>query len=125
VASSKFGNPGLGPWYQDHNGNIVAGTPTDKHVNTRGRTVQDMKVEEILSVFDSITKELGEDDWTELQWERIRNGWVEFALKLAEVKLASQQSGVDTSDDEYPTLENVRVDNFDDAMKILSRNYLT
>lgn len=116
---------GLGPWYQDHDGNIVAGDPMDKSVNKRGQTVQDTKVKEILSVFHDITKELGDEHWTELQWEQIRNGWVEFALELARIKIESQKAGIDKSDDEYKDLDAVRVDNFDDAMKVLSHNYLT
>ena len=123
MASSKWPSP-TGPWYLDHDGNMVAGTPGRKKPAC-ALTKQDVMASEIVEVFDNITEELGTEKWTELQWERIRNAWVQFAVKLAEVKLASQEAGVDVSDDEYPDLESVRVDNFDDAMKILSRNWLT
>lgn len=103
---------------------MVAGQPGDHSVKTRGRTLQDMKVDEILSVFGDITKELSDELWTEIQWERIRNGWVEFALELARIKIESQKAGIDESTDEYKDLDAVHVDDFDDAMKILSRNFL-
>jgi len=115
---------GIGPWYQNAAGEVVAGAPGDHSVQTRGRTRQDTKADEIISVFRDITKELSEDHWTELQWERIRNGWVDFALELARIKLESQKAGIDESTDEYKDLEAVRVDNFDDAMMVLSRNFL-
>lgn len=125
MASSDWRNNGfLGPWYQDHDGNIVQGDP-GRNKPACALTKQDVMANEITEVFDNITEELGEEQWTELQWERIRNAWVKFAVKLAEVKLASQKAGVDVSEDEYPDLSSVRVENFDDAMKILSRNWLT
>lgn len=124
MASRDLSKHGIGPWYQDHNGDIVAGAPGDRSVKTCARTIQDSKADEIISVFRDITKELSEDHWTEIQWERIRNGWVEFALELARIKLESQKAGIDESTDEYKDLDAVHVDDFDDAMKILSRNFL-
>lgn len=124
MANYDLKKHGIGPWYQDHSGNIIAGEPGDKSVQVRARTLQDTKVDEILSVFRDITKELGDELWTELQWEQIRNGWVEFALELARIKIESQKAGIDESDDEYKDLDGVHIDNFDDAMKILSRNFL-
>ena len=123
VASSKWPSP-TGPWYLDHDGNVVVGTPGQRNKPACALTKQDVMASEIVEVFGNITEELSDENWNELQWERIRNAWVEFALKLAEVKLASQKAGVDESDDEYQDLGEIRVDNFDDAMKILSRNFL-
>ena len=124
VASSKWPSP-TGPWYLDHDGNVVVGMPGQRNKPACALTKQDVMASEIVEVFDNITEELEKEHWNELQWERIRNAWVEFACKLAEVKMASQEAGVDESDDEYVDLKTARVDNFDDAMKILSRNWLT
>lgn len=125
AVSSDLKKHGIGPWYINSSGHLIPGAPGDNSMQTRGRTLQDTKVDEILNVFRDITKELGDELWTEIQWERIRNGWVEFALELARVKKESQKAGIDESDDIYKDLEDVRVDNFDDAMKFLSKNWLS
>ena len=48
------------------------------------------------------------------QWERIRAEWIELGIKIA----SSKAPDVDNAD-EYTTLEEVRIENFDDAMKVL------
>ena len=49
MANYDLKKHGIGPWYQDHSGNIIAGEPGDKSVQVRARTLQDTKVDEILS----------------------------------------------------------------------------
>ena len=126
MATAKKG-PGLGPWYINAYGEVKMGTPgenDERERKERQRARELAATNEIVEVLLDIRDQIGKEHWTEVQWERMRNAWVEVALELARVKIQSQKAGVDTSDDKYKDLEAVQVDNFDDAMKVLSQNFL-
>lgn len=124
MASTDLNKIGLGPWHLGHDGNVYAGDPEERRDPICTRTIQDSKADEIIEIINAAAEELQSELWTEHQWERIRSSWVDFALQLAKVKIASQNQGIDTSTDEVLDLEAVQVKNFDDAMKILSGNPL-
>lgn len=48
------------------------------------------------------------------EWERIRTTWAELGICLAAAKPVDVENA-----DQYTTLEEVHIDNFNDAMKVL------
>ncbi len=73
----------------------------DNHDNT---------LEHIGSAINSLRGQRAEPAY----WERLRMQWAELGCVIASAKTPDVENA-----DDYPTLEEVRIDNFDDAMKVL------
>ena len=71
-------------------------------------------LDRFVETIDGCTWYLREAKLTADQWEIIRTSWIELGINLA----AAKPSDVDEAES-YPNLDEVRIDNFNDAMKVL------